>query len=230
MTLPNETVLDLLKKDFVVGWKNIKNEYYAGQSHGYSRSQSSVGTTNGAGPHNVQIFVLSPELVVLHALPGFWHPDDLARELRFAKVLFRLWRDDTRTQAEKERMFSRLQLAEARNQPPATRARSAWQPFDVHYELSRLRSGARDTVILGYDGKPRRGANSRIAMKPINQLVHERMAKRPFRAFDDFDVAAFIDYGRPYYDNNAGVDGRGKKFYSWWRTKRKPKKRKSARP
>ena len=74
----------LLKSDFVVGWKNIQREDYVGASHGYTCEQPAVGTTNGAGPRNTQMFVLSPGGVVLHALPGFWHPDELAAELHFS--------------------------------------------------------------------------------------------------------------------------------------------------
>ena len=82
MSLPHQAVYPMLKSDFVLGWKNIIREDYVGRSHGYTSRQTSVGTTNGAGPHNVQIFVLSPELVVLHALPGFWHPEPRRRSTR----------------------------------------------------------------------------------------------------------------------------------------------------
>jgi len=35
------------------------------------------------------------------------------------------------------------------------------------------------------------------------------MARQPFVKFRKFDVEALVDYGRPYYDNNAKLDGRG---------------------
>jgi hypothetical protein len=217
-------VLPLLESDFVLGWKNIEKEDYVGSSFGYSRKDTSVGTTNGAGPHNIQIFVLSPDLVVLHALPGFWHPEDLARELRLAQVLARLWQDDQKTRAQKNAMFARLQRGALRGHPPVTFARSEWQPFDVTSEVMRAATAPRDTVLLAQDGTVAYSADGRPKMKPINVLVHERMAERPFVPFDEFDVATFIDYGREFYDNNGQVDGRGKKFTNAERLRAKRQK------
>lgn len=202
----------MLESDFVVGWKNIRKEDYVGLSYGYKKSQRAVGTSNGAGAHNVQIFVLAPDLVVLHALPGFWHPEDLARELWFSKMLFRLWQDESRTRAQKDDMFARLQLAEPANQPAATFARSQWQGFDASFERGRARTQARDTIVVTEDGKLARDDKGRLRMKPINVLVHERMSRRPFVPFADFDIAGFIDYGLEFYDNNIRIGDRGKKF------------------
>lgn len=212
MSLPQEPVFSLLKSDFVVGWKNIITEEYVGESFGYTCDQTAVGTTNGAGPHNVQIFVLSPDLTVLHALPGFWHPKDLAQELRFSQALQRLWQDKGRSRKEKDAMFTRLQLAEYKNHTRTTTIRSSWQGFDAANEKQRLDRGQqRDTFLTSVDGSvdEQRG---RPRMKPINQLVHERMAQRPFVKFEDFDVAEFADYGRILYDNNRKVDGPGQVF------------------
>jgi hypothetical protein len=61
VSLSQDPVLSLLKEHFVVGWKNINREDYVGSSHGYTCAQSAVGTTNGAGPRNMQSFVLSPD-------------------------------------------------------------------------------------------------------------------------------------------------------------------------
>ena len=49
-------------------------------------------------------------------------------------------------------------------------------------------------------------------MKPLNVLMHERMAQRPFIPFADFDTDAFVDYGRKHYDNNRSFDKRAKRF------------------
>ena len=90
-----------------------------------------VGTTNGAGAANVQTFVLSPDLVVLHVLPGFWHPEDYVAELEFSKALCRLWQDEGRTRGQKNDMFRRMQLTELRYQEPVMYARCDWQGFDT---------------------------------------------------------------------------------------------------
>ena len=155
--------------------------------------------------------MLSPDRVVLHALFGFWHPEDLARELRFAKVLARLWSDQSRTRAEKDAMYERLQLAELRRQPPETFARSGWQNFDRKAELRELRAGARDTFFLDTVAEIE-GVQLGPVLKPLNVIVHERMAARPFIAFEDFDVESFVDYGRDFYDNNMRAGKRGKVF------------------
>lgn len=209
----------MLKSEFEVGWHDIRSQDYVGYSSGYSyKSHCAVGTTNGAGAHNVQIFVISPDKVVMHALAGFWAPADLARELRFAKVLYRLWQDEDRTLAQKKDMYWRLQTLEPRNHPPETFARSSWQSFDVRTE--RKRQGDRDTVLdalvpvtAAVGGEPRMGratATNRQAllpmMKPLNVLVHERMAVRAFVPFDEFDIEAFIDYGQMHYDLNCRHD------------------------
>jgi hypothetical protein len=196
----------MLKSDFVLGWRNIVNEDYVGRSFGYSPRQTSVGTTNGAGPHNVQIFMLSPELVVLHALPGFWHPKDLARELRFAQVLFRLWQSKNHSWVQKRKIYRRLQLAEARYHPEETYARSGWQSFDEQTERARLVGSSRDTFQSSKGGYLLADMRGNLMLKPINVLVHERMAKIGFTWFDDFDIAAFVDYGTRFYDNNRGID------------------------
>ncbi len=205
VALADERVRSLLARDFVAGWHNIAREDYVGRSHGYTCDQPAVGTTNGAGARNVQIFVLSASGVVLHALPGFWHPDDLAQELELATTLHALWRDRSRGASAKREMYSRLQLAALRTHGPATFARSTWQGFDAAAERERREREPRDTFLSTAQG------TTGDTLKPINQLVHERLAERPFVPFQRFDVEAFADYGRDYYDNNAKL-GRGVQF------------------
>ena len=204
MTLPQEPVFSLLKNHFVVGWHNIDDEDFVGSSHGYTCKESAVGTTDGAGPRNTQMFILAPDGVVLHCLPGFWHPDDLAFELKFGQVMNRLWQDD-RSKAGKKSMFAAMHRRAIRTMPAAMLARSAWQGFDANNERMRLERGQRDTFYYSQDGKPTR-------LKPICILLHERMLARPFVPFRKFDTETFIDYGRPYYDNNMRIDGVGVTF------------------
>lgn len=211
MSLPNDEVLELLKDEFVLGARNIEKDDHVGMSKGYKMTQTAVGTTNGAGGRNVQICVLSTDGTVLHVLPGFWHSEDLIDELEFALTLHELYRDENRTREAKEKMFQAMHRAKVRRLSDETRARSRWQGFDVWYEVRRAQTEPRDTVELDENGKPVLDAHGQVRIKPICDLVHERMAARPFLAFEDFDMEAFVDYGRPYYDNNSGLD-RGKKF------------------
>lgn len=201
-----------LQSEWIVGWKNIVKQDYVGESHGYTCEQTSVGTTNGAGPHNVQLFLLSPDGVVLHCLPGFWHPEDLGRALKFGQRLLALWQDPVLSPAEKRARFPQLQLAELASQPRETYARSAWQGFDAKNELKRLAQGPRDTFRVDAAGQLVEGKKGQPQLKRTNEVVYERMAKRPFVPFALFDTATFADYGRRYYDNNKKVDGAGATF------------------
>jgi hypothetical protein len=40
------------------------------------------------------------------------------------------------------------------------------------------------------------------AFKGTDEIFHERMAARPFLPYERFDVAAYTDYGRPFYDKH----------------------------
>ena len=228
-----------LQKSWIVAWQNIIKEEYVGESHGYTRDDSAIGTTNGAGPTNVQILMLSPDGVVLHALPGYWHPEDLAREMAFAHELWDVWKSDL-SRAEKDAKFAEMQIAAYKAHPTATTSRSRWQGFDAGNERDRMACGIErdtplgapiqqplsDTEMADRDakmarmkavrrakreaknaGKEARGA--KVKLKPLNQLVHERMSVRPFLPLEQFDVAEFANYGRTYYDNNKKVDGAG---------------------
>ena len=77
----------MLKNQFVCGYHNIANEHYAGASGKHQVDGNAVDTSNGAGPHNIQIFVLSADGIVLTCLPGYWHSQDLADELKLAQTL-----------------------------------------------------------------------------------------------------------------------------------------------
>ena len=200
MTLPNEEVINLLRDDFVVGYRNIKKEVYVGNSNGYKKNQTAVGTTNGAGGRNVQLFVLAADLTVLHVLPGFWHADDLIEELRFANQLHRLWCEDRLDRKQKLRIAKTMRGTHVRGLSPHTIARSSWQSFDEREEMERYRSEPRDTIVLDDNGRPK--------IRPVCHVVHDRMDTRVFTSFKDFDTETFVDYGRPYYDNNRMDRGR----------------------
>ncbi|MEE8143400.1 MAG: hypothetical protein V3T77_09895 [Planctomycetota bacterium] len=212
VSLPQEPVFSLLKDDFVLGWKNIITQEYVGESRGYGCDQAAVGTTNGAGPRNVQIVILSPDGVVLHALPGFWHPDDLATELGFAKKLYALWKRQDLTLEEKRVRYGALQLAEIGNHSAAMVARCGWQNFDRKKEYERLQEGPRDVFTVSPNGELLKNRRGKPQLKSTNVVVHERMAQRAFVSFADFDVSAYVDYGRLYYDNNRRIDGNGITF------------------
>lgn len=211
MTLPNEEVKELLAERFVVGWRNIERESHVGMSHGYRCDQSAVGTTNGAGGRNVQFVVLATDATVLHVLPGFWHAEDLLAELRLGLELHELHRSEEHTAAQKLKLFASLHRSFLRRLPEATLERSRWQGFDEWEESLRGKTVARDTFALDEQGQPVCDPSGRPLLKPVVQVVHERLLAQPFRQFGDFDMEALVDYGRPFYDNNEGLD-RGRAF------------------
>ncbi|MHC4839973.1 MAG: hypothetical protein ACYTDT_03290 [Planctomycetota bacterium] len=175
--------------------------------------------------------MLSPDGTVLHCLPGYWHPEDLDRELEFAMELWDVWKNEELTREAKDKLFAAKQLEAYKSHPKATTMRSRWQGFDAQNELRRVALGVnRDTLLDAGIGKVMTGEEKTevakmmqgmrnkknieinkkgVKMKPLNQLVHERMSVRPFVEYTKFDTKDFADYGRAYYDNNKKVDGTG---------------------
>lgn len=221
MTLPNEEVFELLRDHFVLGARNIEKDEHVGLSHGYKCTQSAVGTTNGAGARNVQLLMLAADGTVLHALPGYWHPDDLRRELKFALRLHLLNDRQDLSAAQKSKMLATMHRAFLRNLPAETLARSRWQGFDEQAERMRLADGKRDTFVYEYGDK--------TTIKPTVQVVHERLMSRPFQKLADFDMESFVDYGRAFYDNNRGDKGRDFKKAELANKKRVKEQEKAAR-
>jgi hypothetical protein len=202
VTLPNDDVAEDLQRHFVLAHKNIERELHVGLSHGYKPTDSAVGTTNGAGGRNVQFVVLAADETVLHVLPGFWHPEDLVEELRLARELHALHLDASKQADVKQRLCAAMHQAHARRHGTAAMPRSDWQSFDRAHELQRAQwqlaneVTLRDTVVQDAVGD--------LSLKTIPEIVHERLAAQPFRRFDEFDMNAFVDYGRAHYDNNGG--------------------------
>ena len=196
MSLSHETVLNLLKTRFVCGFKNIKGESYAGSSGKHAPTAPAVETTNGAGPHNVQLFVLSADGTVLHCLPGYWAPLDLVTELRFALNLDKLWKDPNLTADAKQKQFQQAHREIIRHLPAGLIARSHLQSFDAQHEEKKADS---DFRFKPGDFRPATTSGKK-GLKSTVQVVHELMAQRPFVAYERFDVEHFSDYGKWRYD------------------------------
>ncbi|HVY63124.1 MAG TPA: hypothetical protein VHF22_15810 [Planctomycetota bacterium] len=209
MSLSDPQVLSLLRGHFVCGWKNIEGEAYAGKSGDHMPSNPAVRTTNGAGPHNTQLFILASDGTVLHCLPGYWDPRDLAREIGLASQLNAVWRNGALTREQKDARFRELQLAHLATHPQDMVDRSVMQGFDKKFEQRRrgatsdciLREGSRMPALR--PSRPRQ----QDEFKTTDQILHERMAARPFVKYADFDVARFSDYGRPKYDKKMDECG-----------------------
>ncbi len=210
MTLSHDVLIRTLNREFVCGFKNIKDEPYCGKSGKHDPNTPAVVTTNGAGPHNVQIFILNADGIVLHCLPGFWTPDDLLYELQFAQALNRLWKEPQLSREAKDKRFTAANLLHAAHHSLAMRSRSKLQGFDEKKERRKSESdfkvqpGQKPTVLV-----TNRGGLKVSDMKTVDQVVHERMAQRPFLPYEEFDVASYVDYGQLRYDKHENDPRKG---------------------
>ena len=197
MSLSNDAVLNTLKNQFVCGFRNITGEPYAGKSGKHGTDSPAVVTTNGAGPHNVQMFIMSSDGTVLHCLPGFWAPQDLLHEINFALTLNRVWLNPNVSPEVKDKKFRQMHLADLRSHPKEMIERSHLQNFDAKHEKA---DGDSDFKIKQTYLKRNFKMAKNDGLKTTDQVVHERMAKRPFVKYEDFDVAEYTDYGKIRYD------------------------------
>ena len=143
MSLSNDAVLNVLKNQFVCGFKNITGESYAGKSGHHDVDAPAVVTTNGAGPHNVQMFFLSSDGTVLHCLPGYWAPQDLLVEMRFALNMDKVWHNSSLSTAAKNKVFHDANLQAIRTHPSDMIERSHLQSFDAKHEQAKADSDFR---------------------------------------------------------------------------------------
>ena len=202
MSLSNDSVLNVLRNQFVCGYRNISGEPYAGKSGKHETDGQAIVTTNGAGPHNVQLFVLSEEGVVEHALLGFWDARDLLWEIRFAQGMNRLWHTSAKSEGDKRKEFQRANLLAIRQLPLDMVARSHLQGFDAKKEL---KEAASDFRYKPGDYHPPVHMKKHDNLKSTVQVIHERMAQRPFVTYEEFDVADFAEYGKQRYDKKEDM-------------------------
>lgn len=204
MSLSQEPAFSVLKDELVCGYTDISKESYAGFSGKHEIGGQAINTTNGAGPHNLQTFVLASDGTVLHCLPGYWNPTDLVREIGFAARLHDVWTNPALSEGQKRTMFRNLHLAHHNEHPAAMVKRSKMQGFDQKYE-AKHRLASSDTILdsrLAAQALVPGHPIPQAAFKTTDQIMHDRMASRPFVPFSKFDTAAYVDYGRPKYDKN----------------------------
>jgi hypothetical protein len=202
VSLSSDPAFSELKDSFVCGYKDITNESYSGISGRHDTFGNAVATTNGAGPHNIQMFVLSPDGTVLTCMPGYWNPQDMVTELAFAQRLNEVWTNPSLSRAEKNQMFYQMHMGHIGEHSMAMERRSRMQGFDQKYE-AKFRMATSDTIKnASLISDPMAKMLPQQAFKTTDEIMHERMAKRPFVAYQNFDVAAFADYGRPKYDKH----------------------------
>jgi len=183
-----------LKSDYVCGVWDITGTPLAGKSSEHSVYNPAVVTTNGAGPRNVQIGVFTSDGHVLMVLPGTWNPQDLMWELGVCKELNTVWEDPALTRAQKETKFHDIQLAAITKIPADMARRSRLQGFDMKWSVDH------HVTDVFKPGMPQDDPKNKAAFKNAAELMHERMASRPFQTVAQFDLMSFCNYGRPKYD------------------------------
>lgn len=190
----------MLRSEFVCGYTDISNKKYAGASGKHSPTENAVHTTNGAGPHNIQIFVLSHDGTVLHCLPGYWKPQDLHQELVFAKAVNEVWKNKNLTVPQKRIMFSELNMAHIEEHDKGLSKRSKMQGFDLIHEGKHNPNS--DFFYNPAKVDRQTGRTSKDNVKTVDIVMHERMAQRPFVQFEHFDADVYSSYGKPMYDKH----------------------------
>ncbi len=202
MSLSQDPIIKRLRDHFVCGWRNINGvEKFAGKSHSHPPDSSAVHTTNGAGGRNVQMLIISPDGDVLHCLPGYWNPDALRHELDFSLELAAIFNQDL-PKDERSDAFLLAHMNHAAKHAELLVKDSNLQGFDKRREEGRAD---------GSDFRRRGGEGD--ATRTVDQVMHERMARRPFLKIDEFDLSTVVDYGASFYDKHGdgccdGVVGR----------------------
>ena len=134
-------------------------------------------------------------------------------EVEFAGRLHDVWTNPAMSLQTKRELFQRMQIAHIDEHPHSMVRRSNMQGFDKKYEIKhRLHtSDTINNVQLASYGLNKGQKIPRGAFKTTDVIMHERMAARPFVPFSQFDVAQYVDYGRPKYDKNEDFrDSSGK--------------------
>jgi hypothetical protein len=125
--------------------------------------------------------------------------------MSFANDLNKVWRNPKLSRFQKDQTFRKMQLAHTQEHSQAMVRRSKMQGFDQKYEAQH-RLYTSDTIAHAGMISPNMlqpgGKLSQEAFKTTDQIMHERMSVRPFVPIDRFDVAAYVEYGRPKYDKH----------------------------
>lgn len=78
-------VQQLLNEDFICATINTEGDPTAGMSLGHAPTDSCGSSSRGIGEQNVQCLFLSSNGRILHVASGYVGPNDLEKEIRFAK-------------------------------------------------------------------------------------------------------------------------------------------------
>lgn len=172
---------------------------YAGNSGIHPATGPAVTTTNGAGPRNLQLFIMAKDGTVVHCMPGYWNPTDLDHELDLADRLHRVWLDNSITEPQKKALFAQEQVRHIQTHSQEEVARSELQGFD---KLFCYKNHVTDAIANASLIPAEWHDVPKEAFKTTDVILHERMAKQPFVNYSSFNVASFVNYGSHHYDKH----------------------------
>ena len=208
MTLSSADVRRVLNRQFVCGWQNITGKTpYAGKSNTHRPTNPARQVNNCSGHHNIQMFFMTSGGRVIHCLPGYWSTKHFLHEVEFVLKLARLYNAKSLSAAERNEKYLDLHLTHAYTHADDLQRSSELQGFDkLHVKKNTKDFQRREGFV-------------RSGLKTADQVIHERMAARPFVPLEKFDVASYINLGRKQYKYNYGLKkgskkGRGKKGHS----------------
>lgn len=191
-----------MKKHFISGLRNIAGKTnYAGTSNTHLPSYEAVTVTNCSGHHNVQMFFMTKDARVVNCLPGFWNPEAFLSEAKLAVSLNKLYHNTKLPISQRNELFLNTHLEKAFFSDAKLQRQSKLQGFDVKNIEKRQESDFKRVDAFIDTG-----------LKSSDQVLHERMAERPFIPFELFDTAQYIDMGRKKYKYNKGVPGHDQKM------------------
>jgi thioredoxin-related protein len=194
VTLADKRVSKALRQGFVCSWKNISGQTdYAGSSNKHQPDYAAKEVETCAGHHNVQMMFMTGDGKVVNCLPGYWNPDAFLVEIKLAQKLDKYYRESDSI-AKRNTVFLDSHLNTGINYNRAMQRESKLTGFDRHAIASRSDS----------DFKRQEGFLTN-ELKGTDQIVHERMAERPYIPFESFDVAKFIDMGLKRYSYQYGM-------------------------
>lgn len=198
MTLSDDAVIRQINHTFVSGWQNIQGKKsYAGNSNKHMPTWAAKTVNSCSGHHNIQMFFLTKEGKVLHCLPGFWNAKDFLAQVKFAVNLAKVYYTPKLSNAERNEKFLDMHLQKAYGHDYTLSNGSKLQGFDVNHVKKKTTDFVRKDGFIG-------------GVKKADQVVHERMAERPFVAFEKFDTKQFINMGIKRYKYDFGVPGKDK--------------------
>jgi len=133
--------------------------------------------------------------------------------MQFAMGQNRIWQNASVSLERKQTLFQQANLQSIRVHSLAMRQRSHLQSFDAKEERQKADSDLKykpgdyhpPVYVTGKHKLPKQSD-----LKTVDQVVHERMARRPFVAYESFDVESFSDYGKMRYDKHEAGDSRAK--------------------